>query len=229
MGAVLNKQLERHLIMMLFACLMGLTGLVGSVVGNCQLSADKPKSSAIDDNNYRDACAVALMEQVHREFNASFTYLQMAAQFSEDDYYLPGVAKMFWEHADEEREHAKQFISYLRMRGFQDDTSFFDKMQMLGPESSADRHWSSVTEALEDALKLEKSVSGSIKQIIDECSKADNNGPDDQYTVDWLVGVSLEEQMKGQRHLAGLINSLSMMKMTSGSLGEWLFDQELSA
>merc|ERR1719309_1204396 len=199
------------------------------VYGSCQLSSTNVLASAKDGKNYRESCAKLLSAQVHREFNASFTYLQMAAQFSEDDYYLPGVAKMFWEHADEEREHAKQFISYLRMRGFQDDTSFFDKTQMLGPESSADRHWSSVTEALEDALKLEKSVSGSIKQIIDECFKADNNGPDDQFTVDWLVGVSLEEQMKGQRHLAGLINSLSMMKMTSGSLGEWLFDQELSA
>merc|ERR1711887_303719 len=153
-----------HLITM---WIIYIASLVGMVSGSCYLTGNKPKSSAIDAENYRDACADALMNQVHREFNASFTYLQMAAQFSEDDYYLPGVAKMFWEHADEEREHAKQFISYLRMRGFQDDTSFFDKTQMLGPESSADRHWSSVTEALEDALKLEKSVSGSIKQIID--------------------------------------------------------------
>merc|ERR1712168_153591 len=51
------------------------------------------------------------------EFEASLQYLLMAAQFSQDTYNLPGVAKLFWEHADEEREHAKQFISSLRMRG----------------------------------------------------------------------------------------------------------------
>merc|ERR1712168_1134879 len=81
------------------------------------------------------------------EFEASLQYLLMAAQFSQDTYNLPGVAKLFWEHADEEREHAKQFISYLRMRGYHGNDFFFDKTQMLGPESSADRHWSSVTEA----------------------------------------------------------------------------------
>ena len=34
----------------------------------------------------------------------------------QDTVNLPKVADLFWSHADEEREHAKAFINYLRMR-----------------------------------------------------------------------------------------------------------------
>ena len=60
------------------------------------------------------------------EFEASLQYLLMAAHFSQvlypppilsqDTVNLPKLAAFFWEHADEERDHAKQFIEYLRMR-----------------------------------------------------------------------------------------------------------------
>ena len=37
-------------------------------------------------------------------------------QALQDMVNLPKVADLFWSHADEEREHAKAFINYLRMR-----------------------------------------------------------------------------------------------------------------
>merc|ERR1719391_709215 len=52
------------------------------------------------------------------EFEASLQYMLMAAQFSQDTYNLPGVAGFFWASADEERGHGKEFINYLRMRGY---------------------------------------------------------------------------------------------------------------
>ena len=77
-------------------------------------------------------CVAALEEQIAIEFQASLQYLLMAAHFSQvliltgfllsilvaskDTVNLPKVAALFWSHADEEREHAKQFIDYLRMR-----------------------------------------------------------------------------------------------------------------
>jgi len=33
-------------------------------------------------------------------------------------------------------------------------------------------------------------------------------GEDDPHAADWLTSVWLEEQLSGQRHLAGLINTL---------------------
>ena len=47
--------------------------------------------------------------------NDQFTNLEITQTF-QDTVNLPKVADLFWSHADEEREHAKAFINYLRMR-----------------------------------------------------------------------------------------------------------------
>ena len=64
-------------------------------------------------------------------------------------------------------------------------------------------------QALILALKMEKDVSGKMKEMIDICSTA---GQDDPHAADWLTGNWLEEQLNGQRHLAGLINTLNNFK-----------------
>ena len=56
---------------------------------------------------------------------------------------------------------------------------------------------------------MEKDVSGKMKEMIDICSAA---GEDDPHAADWLTGTWLEEQMQGQRHLAGLINTFNNFK-----------------
>ena len=76
----------------------------------------------------------ALEDQVRVEFEASLQYILMAAHFdqvrsglgrgregpslealdstagAQDTVNLPNLANMFWEHADEERGHAIQFM-----------------------------------------------------------------------------------------------------------------------
>ena len=59
------------------------------------------------------------------------------------------------------------------------------------------------------ALKMEKDVSGKMKEMIDICSIA---GQDDPHAADWLTGTWLEEQLHGQRHLAGFINTFISFK-----------------
>lgn len=59
------------------------------------------------------------------------------------------------------------------------------------------------------ALKMEKDVSARMKLMIDECSVAKS---EDYHAADWLTGTWLEEQMEGQRHLAGLINTFNNFK-----------------
>ena len=67
----------------------------------------------------------------------------------------------------------------------------------------------SFCQALIMALKMEKDVSGKMKEMIDICSTA---GQDDPHAADWLTGTWLEEQLHGQRHLAGLINTFNNFK-----------------
>merc|ERR1711973_2643 len=205
--------------MMLNVLLLFVT--VGSLVdAACDTTSNDP-ASAQDSANYRPACISALSEQIKMEFEASLQYLLMAAQFSQDTYNLPGVAKLFWEHADEEREHAKLFIEYLRMRGAAENDFFGG--QPIKP-ILAKNQWESVAEALRDALKMEKAVSGSMKKMIDDCSQM---YADDPHAVDWLTSTWLEEQLNGQRHLAGLINSLESFSRDHNELGEWMFAKEL--
>lgn len=45
--------------------------------------------------------------------------------------------------------------------------------------------------------------------------------------VDYLTGVYLEEQYKGQRELAGKVSTLKKMMKNHGQLGEFLFDKQL--
>ncbi|XP_023345228.1 ferritin, lower subunit [Eurytemora carolleeae] len=200
--------------------LIVLFALVGAVTCSCSSESTDPVSAG-DAANYRESCVNALSGQVRMEFEASLQYLLMAAQFSQDNYNLPGVAGMFWEHADEERQHAKEFISYLRMRGHHDNDFFGDApiKPILGKNT-----WENVSEALRDALAMEKAVSGSMKRMIDICMQ---EGEDDPHAVDWLTGTWLEEQLSGQRHLAGLINTLDRFSVGHGDFAEWMFNKEL--
>lgn len=62
-------------------------------------------------------CVQKMRDQIQEELAASMQYLAMAAHFSRDTVNRPGFAKMFFESASEEREHAIKLISYLLMRG----------------------------------------------------------------------------------------------------------------
>lgn len=191
------------------------------VSASCSVSNPNP-AEAKDAENYKAACISVLKDQVRMEFEASLQYLLMGAFFTQDSYNLPGVAGIFWSHADEEREHGKAFIEYLRMRGYEDNDFF--GAEPVRPRLSKS-NWTSVSEALRDALDMEKAVSGSMKRMIDICSQG---GEDDPHAADWLTGTWLEEQLTGQRHLAGLVNTLESFSRDHVELGEWMFDQQLA-
>ena len=49
------------------------------------------KAKANDPENYFDACATAIRNQVKVEFDAAMQYLLMGAYFDQDDVNLPGI------------------------------------------------------------------------------------------------------------------------------------------
>nr|ACO11577.1 Ferritin subunit precursor [Caligus rogercresseyi] len=192
-------------------------------MGSCNigpLTDPKGKVSPADPTNYYNSCISTLRDQVRMEFKASLQYLAMAAYFEQDTVNLKGFAKFFWESADEERQHGLKFIEYLRHRG-DDSLALFDADIKPILEKYS---WSDGLEALRDSLLMEKKVSGSIKKIVDACSA---DGKEDYLTGDWLTGTWLEEQMDGQRKLAGLINTLSNFRMDHEALGNWMFSESL--
>merc|ERR1712098_832546 len=198
-----------------------LVSFLGAAHCSCSVGSSDPKADANDPANFQAGCVKALEEQVKIEFQASLQYILMAAHFDQDTVNLPNVANLFWTHADEERSHAIQFIQYLRMRGAENNDFFGGNP--IQPKERA-YTWSGVDEALRMALKMEKDVSGRMKEMIDICS---TYGQDDPHAADWLTGTWLEEQLQGQRSLAGLINTFNNFKRGHEELAEWMFDQEL--
>ncbi|XP_069678261.1 ferritin heavy chain [Periplaneta americana] len=172
-----------------------------------------------------EPCTKKMREQVQEELRAALTYMAMGAHFSRDTINRPGFAKMFFESASEEREHAIKIIGYLLMRG--ELTSEVSKL--INNPAPLNESWETGVDALKDALKLEAHVTRKIRDIITACENptGDGNGFNDYHLVDYLSGDFLEEQYKGQRDLATKISVLGKMMDNYGALGEFLFDKKL--
>ena len=77
-----------------------------------------------------------------------------------------------------------KFIDYLRLRGGDTTSDFLENGKL---EPILNKYvWSDGTEALRDALAMEKHVSGNIKKIIDSCATLNVN---DYLSADWLTGT----------------------------------------
>lgn len=172
-----------------------------------------------------DPCTKLMREQVQEELRAAVTYMAMGAHFSRDTINRPGFAKMFFESASEEREHAMKIISYLLMRG--ELTSEVSKL--INNPTPVNDSWESGVAALKAALELEIHVTSKIRDIIIACENptGDGTGFNDYHLVDYLSGEFLEEQYKGQRDLAGKMSILGKMMDNHRALGEFLFDKKL--
>ena len=194
--------------------------LAVSIHASCEVGPHGDPAKATDVDNFHQTCVLALRQQVRVEFQAALQYLLMGAYFGQDNVDLPGFSKMFFDHADEEREHGLKFIDYLRHRG-DTDNAFFDD---IAPILNKNEWNGGPAEALRDALTMEKIVTGKIKKLVDSC---DNDNGQDYLTADWLTGTWLDEQLDGQRHLAGLINTLDSFRRDHNELGDWMFDQQM--
>ena len=84
------------------------------------------------------------------EFNASYVYLAMGNHFERDDVALPGFAGFFKRASVEERDHGAKFMEYQNLRGGR-----IVLKQINVPNKPA---WVTATEAVEDAIELEKNV-----------------------------------------------------------------------
>jgi len=203
----------------------------------------------IDFVDMRDECTTETEEQIKKEITASLKYLSMAAYFSRDNINRPGFAKLFFEAASEEREHAHKLIEYLSMRGRymrqKDKNSWkstipnFDISSLVKDSENltvlgltltdltpaGDAKTTSGLIALQNALKLESAVTKSIRSLVQKCESEPFNH---YHFVDYLTSEFLEEQYKGQRDLAGKISTLGKMVQSQGAeLADFLFDKQL--
>ena len=70
------------------------------------------------------------------EFEAALQYLVMGIHFAQDTVNLGGFSKIFFEHANEERQHGLKFMEYLKMRGDEElDLGLNDLAPILGKDT----------------------------------------------------------------------------------------------
>ncbi|XP_047656864.1 ferritin, middle subunit isoform X2 [Tachysurus fulvidraco] len=167
--------------------------------------------SQIRQNYHRD-CEAAINKMINMELYASYTYTSMAYYFSRDDVALEGFAHFFKENSDEEREHADKFMSFQNKRG---GRIFLQDVKK--PERD---EWGSGLEAMQCALKLEKTVN---QALLDLHKLALDNG--DAHMCDFLETHYLNEQVEAMKKLGDHITNLTKMDATKDRMAEYLFDK----
>lgn len=125
----------------------------------------------------------AINAQVGREFGASMQYLQIAAYF--DAAALDGAAKLFFEQADEERDHAMKLLKYVIDAGGE---------VHIPPIDAPKSNFASAEEAVGAALRWELDVTDQINNLVSiAVSENDYLG---RKFLDWFVEEQLEEVSK---------------------------------
>ncbi|KAH8307856.1 hypothetical protein KR059_000966 [Drosophila kikkawai] len=185
----------------------------------CKGSLEVPEITK-DWIDMKDGCIKGMRHQIQEEINASYQYLAMAAYFSRDTVNRPGFAEHFFKAAREEREHGSKLVEYLSMRGQLTE----GVSDLITVPTVAKQEWTDGASALQDALDLEIKVTKSIRKLIQTCEGKPYNH---YHLVDYLTGVYLEEQLHGQRELAGKLTTLKKMLSSHGELGEFLFDKNM--
>ncbi len=135
--------------------------------------------------------ADAINEQIGREFGASMQYVSIAAHFS--GRHLKLLSTLFFEQADEERQHALKFINYLL------DTKGGLRIPAIEAPKAT---FGSAEDAAGAALAWEREVTRQITALMDLAVK--QNDYLAQSFLQWFIDEQLEEVVKMER-LLGVI------------------------
>ena len=131
----------------------------------------------------------AFNQQIGHEFGASMQYISIAAHF--EARHLKLLGKLFFEQADEEKQHAMKFVRYLL------DTKASLKVPSIpAPQPT----FASAEEAVQAALNWEKTVTAQVTGLMDIAVK--QNDYLAQSFLQWFVDEQLEEVVKMERLLS---------------------------
>lgn len=138
--------------------------------------------------------AHAFNEQIGHELGASVQYLSIAAHFSQRQLSL--LAKLFFDQAEEERQHALKFVKYLL------DTQGPLQIPAVPAPTPA---FASAEEAAQAALDWEHEVTRQITSLMDLAVK--QNDYLAQNFLQWFIDEQLEEVVKMDRVLSTIKQS----------------------
>ena len=133
--------------------------------------------------------ASAFNQQIGHEFGASLQYLSIAGHFQRQQLTL--LAKLFFEQAEEEKQHALKFVRYVL-----DTQGKLEIPAIPAPAST----FASAEAAAQAALTWEQEVTGQIKRLMDLA--VSQNDYLAQNFLQSFIDEQLEEVMKMDRLLS---------------------------
>ena len=133
----------------------------------------------------------AFNQQIGHEFGASLQYLSIAGHFQQRQLKL--LAKLFFDQADEEKQHAMKFVKYVL------DTKGDLRIPSVPAPTPT---FSSAEAAVEAALKWEQEVTRQITALMDLAVK-ENDYLASNF-LQWFIDEQLEEVVK-MDNLLGVI------------------------
>jgi ferritin len=132
--------------------------------------------------------AKAFNQQIGHEYGASMQYVSIAAHFSQRQLKL--LAKIFFDQAEEERQHAMKFVQYLL------DTKGGLAIPAIPAPTAT---FATAEDAVGAALKWEQEVTRQITDLMDLAVK--QNDYLAQSFLQWFIDEQLEEVVKMDRLL----------------------------
>ena len=133
--------------------------------------------------------ASAFNAQIGHEFGASLQYVSIAAHFQQRKLQL--LAKLFFEQADEEKQHAMKFVKYLL------DTQAELQIPSIPAPTAT---FASAEAAVQAALKWEQEVTSQITALMELAVKQSDYLA--QSFLQWFIDEQLEEVVKMDRLLS---------------------------
>jgi ferritin len=130
--------------------------------------------------------AKAFNDQIGHEFGASMQYVSIGAHFQR--HHLTLLSKLFFDQAEEERQHAMKFVKYMLDTGG----------ELRLPEVPAPAPtFASAEAAVQAALNWEREVTQQITKLMALAAKQDDYLA--QSFLQWFVDEQLEEIVKMER------------------------------
>ncbi|XP_068099005.1 ferritin, lower subunit [Hyperolius riggenbachi] len=162
--------------------------------------------------NFHQDCEAGLNRMVNLKFHSSYVHLSLASYFDRDDVALAHFAKFFRERSEEEKEHAEKLIKYQNRRG--------GRVFLQSIEKPERDDWTNGLEALQTALKLEKTVNQALLDL--HRVGSEKNDPN---LTDFLESPFLSHSTEAMKQLGDHITSLKKLWTCNPGMAEYLFNK----
>ncbi|XP_053545926.1 ferritin, lower subunit [Bombina bombina] len=163
-------------------------------------------------HNFHQDCEAGLNRMVNLKYRSSYVYLSLCSYFNREDVALANFSKFFRKCYEEEQEHAEKLIKYQNERG--------GRVYLHSIEKPERDDWTGGLEALQTALKLEKTVNQALLDL--HSVAGDKNDP---HMCDFLESPFLSNSTEMIKKLADHITNLKNMSKSHPGMAEYLFDK----